>query len=89
MTDYQWAIETLADCADGVDAANLRELIGELKGDPIYIMEQVARKMEAKLAEKSPCNEMKIPAQSSVKLNLLVENKGKKVTNVYKVNPSN
>jgi len=53
---YAWEIETLADCADGLDANNLRELIEGLKVDPLYIMQQVIKCMEADLQEKIELN---------------------------------
>ncbi len=31
--DYSWEVETLSDCANGLDAANLRELIQTLRAD--------------------------------------------------------
>jgi len=49
---YHWTIETLSDCANGLDARNLKDFIDELKLDPLYIMEQVIRKMEADLKQR-------------------------------------
>ena len=50
--DYQWSIETLADCANGLDAGNLRELIAELREDTLHVAMGVLAALEANLAER-------------------------------------
>lgn len=49
---YAWAIETLSDCADSLNVRDLKELINDLKIDPLYIMQAVIRRMEADLQQR-------------------------------------
>ena len=50
--DYQWEIETLADCADGLDAANLRELIQTLRADGQSVLTGLVDALETNLNQQ-------------------------------------
>ena len=51
MTDYSWDVETLADCGDGLDTYNLRELSLSVKRESLYIMQQVTKKWDKRIED--------------------------------------
>ncbi len=45
VTIYSWAVETLSDCKNGLDAVNLHELIVDLRNDGEAIIAKVIEEL--------------------------------------------